>query len=155
MFRSVFTACLMLGVLVTGCGDLESNNTAQTDSVMASELGNEEQGFALSAGQTINLAEAKACRVAQVDGVQLYMGSLKLSDCITKCGEFETTNPGRSCTFNGGAFRSAPTNICQIIGAGGVVRFSAQTIRKSCAQECTKYANPGRTCIWGGQSVKQ
>ncbi|MEN9825031.1 MAG: hypothetical protein RI953_776 [Pseudomonadota bacterium] len=154
IIRSMFSAALLLTSVLTACGEPNKNQTASAgETVVQSDL--TEGTLGLVVGQTIDYNAVKGCLVAQVDGVKLFSGNLKRSDCVDKCAVYETSNPGRSCSHGGSLFRSAPTNICEIVGAGGVVKFSAQSIRKACAQECSKYANPARTCLWGGQSVKQ
>ncbi|MEY3903439.1 MAG: hypothetical protein RL189_2745 [Pseudomonadota bacterium] len=153
--RSSLVALLASFSLLSACGETNKNQTSSSEFVSQPETALDEGTLGLAAGEIIKFTDVKSCRVAQVDGVQLFSGNLQYAACAAKCSEYENTNPGRSCSHGGSLFRSAPTNICQIVGAGGVVKFSGQSIRRTCVQECAKFGNPGRSCLWGGTNVKQ
>jgi len=133
-------------------GQIQSNGTVSAKA--APSVTDEIGSLGLKVGETINLAGMGTCRVVQADGVELYKGNITRNDCIAKCATYEDTNPGRSCSHNSGFLRVAPRQACQIVGAAGVVHYYALAGRMRCAQECNKYGNPNRQCLWGGVSVK-
>lgn len=144
---------------MVGCAGANENSTAsigQTESALQSNMEDEAEAASLSlvVGQQINLSGVGRCRVAQANGVELHKSNLSRNDCIAKCASYEGTNPGRICTHTSGYLRVSPRQVCQVVGAAGVVHYYALSGRMRCSQECNKYGNPNRQCLWGGVSVK-
>jgi len=149
----------MICLGLVACAGANENMTSAVSNVKATgEAAPVDDGetatLGLVKGETINLSGVGMCRVAQANGVELHKSNLSRNDCIAKCASFEATNPGRSCTHMSGILRVAPRQVCQIVGAAGVVHFYALAGRMRCGQECNKYGNPNRQCLWGGVSVK-
>lgn len=157
LFLAVGTLCVTSALV--GCAGsnenakLSADKSNDTTKAMALPEA-ESEALSLRAGETINLNGVGLCRVAQANGVVLSSSNLSRNDCINKCASYEATNPGRSCSHRSGFLRVAPRQVCQVVGAAGVVHFYALSGRMRCAQECNKYANPNRQCLWGGVSVK-
>lgn len=157
LFQLLSSVLLTVGVVAcAGSNENVGQTQSSGSSTVSAEATVADEGGSLNlkAGETVNLAGVGNCRVAQADGVELHKSNLSRNDCIAKCASYEATNPGRSCVHMTGYLRVAPRQVCQVVGAAGVVHYYALSGRMRCAQECNKYGNPNRQCLWGGVSVK-
>jgi hypothetical protein len=98
-----------------------------------------------------------SCKILQADQKVLLAASKTRPDCVTECGKLETSNPGRRCEWGTEVLRAHPVNQCAIRGGAGKMLFEGSIPRFNCSMECKARAqtNPLRTCLWGGQNVKQ
>jgi hypothetical protein len=98
-----------------------------------------------------------SCKVVQADQKVIFAESKTRADCASECAKFETTNPGRRCEWGAEVLRAHPVNQCVIRGGAGRLLYQASTTRFSCRTECSARAttNPNRSCLWGGENVKQ
>ncbi len=98
-----------------------------------------------------------SCKVIQADQVVIFAENKTRAECVTECQNREATNPGRRCEWGAEVLRAHPVNQCVIRGAAGKVHYQQSTTRFSCRTECAARAttNPNRSCLWGGENVKQ
>lgn len=98
-----------------------------------------------------------ACKVVQADQKVIFAENKTRAECVTECAKFEGTNPSRRCEWGAEVLRAHPLNACNIRGAAGKQLYQANVTRFQCRMECKARAqtNPNRSCLWGGENVKE
>jgi hypothetical protein len=98
-----------------------------------------------------------SCKVIQADQKVILAVQKNRQECVTECNNRETTNPGRRCEWGTEILRAHPLNQCVIRGGAGKMLFQGSVTRFNCSTECKARttSNPLRTCLWGGENVKQ
>lgn len=107
-------------------------------------------------GEVFRDHPAALCEV--IGGAQAVLLSEPMSsdECEQRCDAFVQTNPNSACRFGGSTIRHHPTEMCSIDGGCGASLMSEVMTRNACFQECEarEGLNPGRTCRWGSETLR-